>query len=99
MLAPAAGGPSRTLMVGWQDSFYLAFSPDSKTIAALRGAELGKRKLVLIDVASGAQQRRRQRLLQRLQLLARRHRTRLREGGQRKVPASQRRLPVRHPDR
>jgi dipeptidyl aminopeptidase/acylaminoacyl peptidase len=54
-LAPAAGGASRTLMVGWQDSFYLAFSPDSTTIGALRGPELGKRKLVLIDVASGAQ--------------------------------------------
>jgi hypothetical protein len=54
-LAPAAGGPVRTLMVGSQDPYYLAFSPDSKTIAALRGPELGKRKLVLIDVASGAQ--------------------------------------------
>ena len=42
-------------MSGWQESFYLAFSPDSKTIAALRGPEVGKRKLVLIDVASGAQ--------------------------------------------
>jgi Tol biopolymer transport system component len=55
MVAPAAGGTSRTLMVGWQDTFYLAFSPDSQTIAALRGPELGARKLVLIDVASGAQ--------------------------------------------
>jgi Tol biopolymer transport system component len=53
-LAPAAG-PSRTLMVGWQDTLNLAFSPDSKTIAALRGPELGKRKLVLLDVASGTQ--------------------------------------------
>jgi hypothetical protein len=55
MLAPASGGASRTLMVGWQDPFYLAFSPDSKTIAALRGPELGKLKLVLIDVATGTQ--------------------------------------------
>jgi Tol biopolymer transport system component len=54
-LAPVAGGASRTLMSGWQDSFYLAFSPDSTTVAALRGPELGKRKLVLIDVASAAQ--------------------------------------------
>lgn len=52
-LAPAEGGPSRTVLRGFQDSFYLAFSSDSKTIAALRGPELGKRKLVLIDVASG----------------------------------------------
>jgi Tol biopolymer transport system component len=54
-LALAAGGPSRTVLTGLQDSFYLAFSPDSKTIAALRGPELGKRKLVLIDVATGTQ--------------------------------------------
>ncbi|MGC1166914.1 MAG: hypothetical protein WA862_12490 [Solirubrobacterales bacterium] len=52
-LAAAEGGASRTALLGFQDSFYLAFSPDSKTIAALRGPELGKRKLVLIDVASG----------------------------------------------
>jgi Tol biopolymer transport system component len=54
-LAPAAGGPIRTLMVGWREPFYLAWSPDSKTIAALRGSELGKRKLVAIDVATGTQ--------------------------------------------
>jgi Tol biopolymer transport system component len=54
-LAAVAGGASRTLMQGWQDSFYLAFSPDSRTVAALRGSELGKRKLVVIDLASGAQ--------------------------------------------
>jgi Tol biopolymer transport system component len=55
MMAPAAGGASRTLMAGWQDSFYLAFSPDSTTIAALRGPEVGKRTLVLIDLATGSQ--------------------------------------------
>jgi len=54
-LASAGGGGSETLMVGWQDSFYLAFSPDSTMIAALRGPELGARKLVLIDLATGAQ--------------------------------------------
>jgi Tol biopolymer transport system component len=47
------GGASRTVLAGLQDSFYLAFSPDSKTIAALRGPELGKRRLVLVDVLSG----------------------------------------------
>ncbi len=52
-LAPAEGGASHTILLGFQDSFYLAFSPDSKTIAALRGPELGKRRLVLIDVVSG----------------------------------------------
>jgi len=54
-LAPAASGPARRLMVNWRETSSLAFSPDSKTIAALRGPELGKEKLVLIDVASGAQ--------------------------------------------
>ncbi|HKO38940.1 MAG TPA: hypothetical protein VJU14_11295 [Solirubrobacterales bacterium] len=53
-LAPAAG-PTRTLMVGWRESSSFAWSPDSKTIAALRGPEIGKRRLVLIDVASGRQ--------------------------------------------
>ena len=54
-LAPAAGGASRALMSGWRESFHLAFSPDSQTIAALRGPEIGKLKLVLIDVAAGPQ--------------------------------------------
>jgi hypothetical protein len=52
-LAPVGGGPARTLMVGWREPFYLEWSPDSTTIAALRGPELGNRKLVLIDVATG----------------------------------------------
>ncbi|MGE0068378.1 MAG: hypothetical protein AB7T48_13600 [Solirubrobacterales bacterium] len=55
MLAPSKGGKSKTLLKAWRDSYYLAFSPDSTQIAALRGPELGKRTLVLIDIASGAQ--------------------------------------------
>jgi WD40-like Beta Propeller Repeat len=54
-LSPAAGGASRTLMTDLRESFYLAFSPDSKTIAALRGPEIGKLKLVLIDIATGSE--------------------------------------------
>jgi hypothetical protein len=54
-LAPAAGGPSRTLMVGLREPFYLRWSPNAEWLAALRGPELGKRKLVLIDAATGAQ--------------------------------------------
>jgi Tol biopolymer transport system component len=50
-----AGGVPRTLMVGFREPFFLTWSPDSTTIAALRGPELGKRKLVLINVATGAQ--------------------------------------------
>ncbi|MFL5833981.1 MAG: hypothetical protein ACJ76B_08365 [Solirubrobacterales bacterium] len=54
-LAPATGGAGTTLMTNFREAFYLAWSPDSKTIAALRGPELGKRNLVVIDVASGKQ--------------------------------------------
>jgi len=54
-VAPATGGPGTTLMKNFREAFYLAWSPDSKTLAALRGPELGKRKLVLIDVATGIQ--------------------------------------------
>lgn len=54
-VVPAAGGPARTLMVNFREPFYLAWSPNSATIAALKGGELGKRKLVLIEIATGAQ--------------------------------------------
>ncbi len=48
---PAAGGTSRLLLKPVWFSF--AFSPDSKTIAAVTGKEVGQKRLVLIDVASG----------------------------------------------
>lgn len=54
-VAPVAGGLARTLMVGFREPFYLEWSPDSTRVAALRGPELGKRKLVVIDVAAGTQ--------------------------------------------
>lgn len=54
-VAPATGGPGKTLMTNLREAFYVTWSPDSKTIAALRGPELGQRKLVLIDVATGLQ--------------------------------------------
>jgi Tol biopolymer transport system component len=54
-LAAATGGAGKTLMTNVREAFYVTWSPDSKTIAALRGPELGKRKLVLIDVATGLQ--------------------------------------------
>jgi Tol biopolymer transport system component len=53
MLAAAAGGGSKVVLGNLQESFYVTFSPDSKLVAALRGPELGKRTLVLIDVTSG----------------------------------------------
>jgi Tol biopolymer transport system component len=55
-MAPATGGPSRTLMVGFREPFSLEWSPDSTRLAAERGSELGKRKLVVIDIAAGTQQ-------------------------------------------
>jgi hypothetical protein len=54
-IAAATGGPGKTVMANLREAFYVTWSPDSKTIAALRGPELGKRKLVLIDVATGLQ--------------------------------------------
>jgi|SRR6478672_5324800 len=54
-IAPATGGPGKTAMANLREAFYVTWSPDSKTIAALRGPELGKRSLVLIDVATGLQ--------------------------------------------
>jgi Tol biopolymer transport system component len=55
-VAPATGGASRTLMAGFREPFSLEWSPDSTRLAAERGSELGKRKLVVIDVAAGTQQ-------------------------------------------
>jgi Tol biopolymer transport system component len=52
-LAAAQGGGSAAVLANLQDSSYVTFSPDSKLVAALRGPELGKRSLVLIDVVSG----------------------------------------------
>ncbi|HEX4464875.1 MAG TPA: hypothetical protein VH042_09585 [Solirubrobacterales bacterium] len=56
VVTPASGGPVRKLASGWQDPFVFAWSPDSATIAVLLGPEVGKQRLTLIDVASGAQQ-------------------------------------------
>src|SRR3954447_10771145 len=56
ILAPVAGGVGRKLMAGFREAFYLEWAPDSTRVAALRGPELGKRKLVVIDVATGTQQ-------------------------------------------
>lgn len=52
-LAAANGGGSKTVLSNLQDSFYVTFSPDSKLVAAVRGPEIGKGKLVLFDVTSG----------------------------------------------
>jgi Tol biopolymer transport system component len=54
-IAPVGGGAGKTLMTNWQEPFNLDFSPDSEFVLATRGGELGKRKLVLVTVATGAQ--------------------------------------------
>jgi Tol biopolymer transport system component len=54
MKIPAAGGtPTALLTPAWSfDAF--AWSPDSKTIATVTGREVGTRRLVLVEVATGA---------------------------------------------
>jgi Tol biopolymer transport system component len=46
-------GKTKTIFEPWRESFTTAWSPDSSMIAALRGGELGKRSLYVIDVESG----------------------------------------------
>jgi hypothetical protein len=54
-LTTVGAGAGTTLMSGWQEPFELEWSPNSEFILAERGPEIGKRKLVLITVATGAQ--------------------------------------------
>lgn len=54
MAVPTAGGPVRKLADRWQNNFVFSFSPDSKSIALPLGPELGRQKLTVIDLASGA---------------------------------------------
>lgn len=54
-VAPSSGGAGKTLMKNWRISFYVAFSPDSTRVAALRGPEVGANKLVVVDLSTGAQ--------------------------------------------
>jgi Tol biopolymer transport system component len=54
-VAAVGGGAGKTLMPAFQEPFELKWSPDSEFILAQRGGELGKRRLVLITVATGAQ--------------------------------------------
>jgi hypothetical protein len=54
-VAPVGGGGGRTVMTNLQNPYEMVFSPDSEFLLAQRGSELGKRKLVLITLATGAQ--------------------------------------------
>jgi len=53
--ATDGSGSPRQLLAAWRESFVFAWSADSGTVAALTGPELGKKRLVTIDVASGGQ--------------------------------------------
>ncbi len=55
VLAPTGGGAGKRLMTGWREPYSLAFTPNSEQILAIRGPEIGKRKLVLITIATGEQ--------------------------------------------
>jgi|SRR5215204_586870 len=55
-LANLSTGTTKTLLTTWREPFSLAWSPDSTMIIAQRGPELGKRKLILIEVATGVQE-------------------------------------------
>lgn len=54
-VVPVDGSGGETLMSGWQEPFEFAWSPNAEFVLALRGPELGKRKLVLVTVATGSQ--------------------------------------------
>lgn len=49
------GAAPKALMSGWREPDSIDATPDGATIAALRGPEVGRRDLVLIDVATGKQ--------------------------------------------
>jgi Tol biopolymer transport system component len=56
ILTPADGSaPLSSLATGWREPFVFAWSSDSASIAAVLGPELGPKRLVVIDVVSGAQ--------------------------------------------
>jgi Tol biopolymer transport system component len=52
--ADGSGSPDR-LLGNWSEPFVFDWSPDSTTVAAITGPETGKKRLVLISVATGAQ--------------------------------------------
>lgn len=57
MLVPADGSaPVSGLAVGWREISVFDWSPDSASIAAVLGPEIGPKRLVLIDVVTGAQE-------------------------------------------
>jgi Tol biopolymer transport system component len=54
-LYDVATGKTKTIFSPWRESYSFAWSPDSTMVAALRGGELGKRTLAVVDVETGKQ--------------------------------------------
>jgi Tol biopolymer transport system component len=52
-LYDVATGKTKTLFSPWRESYTFAWSPDSTMVAALRGGELGKRTLYVVNVETG----------------------------------------------
>ncbi len=52
-IVPVAGGRARRLLRNWEDAGAVAWAPNSRTVAAVTGRELGTKRLILVDVASG----------------------------------------------
>jgi Tol biopolymer transport system component len=50
-----ATGKTKTIFSPWRESYSFAWSPDSTMVAALRGGELGRRTLAVVDVETGKQ--------------------------------------------
>jgi Tol biopolymer transport system component len=53
MVAPTSGGAPRVLATRWQNPFTFAWSPDATTVVTVFGPELGRQRLVAVDVVSG----------------------------------------------
>src|SRR6185312_1824002 len=56
-LYDVATGKTKTIFSPWRESYSFAWSPDSTKVAALRGGELGKRTLAVVDLETGRQTR------------------------------------------
>jgi Tol biopolymer transport system component len=53
-VSPTATAKPRVLLTQWRGTGMLAWSPDSASVATLTGPEIGAGKLVVVDVADGA---------------------------------------------
>jgi Tol biopolymer transport system component len=56
MVVSSSGDTPKELATGWQEPFVFAWSADSARIAVELGPEVGKRRLTVIDVATGDRQ-------------------------------------------